>query len=61
MIADIHIDVEQHLKAPNNRVRSRRQKVTQTRFLITGATGATGILRSKRFHLEKAPITGTEL
>src|SRR5216684_5055271 len=30
------------LRRPYHRVRSRRRKMTQTRFLITGATGATG-------------------
>src|SRR6266853_111567 len=44
MIADIYIDVERHLNAcpPHRRVRPRRRKMPQTKFLITGATGYTG-------------------
>src|SRR5215510_15643661 len=42
MIADIYIDVEQHLNAALSQGRSRRRTMTQTKFLITGATGATG-------------------
>src|SRR5262245_19254362 len=30
------------MRRPSHRVRSRRRKMTQTQFLITGATGATG-------------------
>src|SRR5216683_7877890 len=30
------------LMRPSHRVRSRRRKMPQTKFLITGATGATG-------------------
>src|SRR5262249_14510601 len=43
MITDIYRDVERHLKrSPFHRVRPRRRKMTQAKFLITGATGATG-------------------
>src|SRR5258708_3323965 len=42
MIADIFSDVERHLYTVIKKVRRRKRKMTQTKFLITGATGATG-------------------
>src|SRR5216683_3273030 len=42
MLADIYIDVEQHLNAALSQGPPRRRKMTQTKCLITGATGATG-------------------
>jgi uncharacterized protein YbjT (DUF2867 family) len=42
MIADICIDVEQHLNAALSQGPLKETKMAQTKFLITGATGATG-------------------
>src|SRR5216684_5615231 len=42
MIADIHIDDERHLNLTPSQIPLRRRKMTQTKFLITGATGDTG-------------------
>ena len=61
MIADIYIDVEQHLNAALSQGPLKETKNDTGEIPDYGATGVTGILRSKCFHLEKPPITGTEL
>src|SRR5260370_29127308 len=42
MIGDIYVDVKRHLYTVIKWIHRGERKMTQTKFLITGATGATG-------------------
>src|SRR5260370_38328629 len=42
MIGDIYVDVKRHLYTVIKWIHRGKRKMTQTTFLITGATGATG-------------------
>ena len=42
MIGDIYVDVKRHLYTVIKWIHRGKRKMTQTKFLITGATGATG-------------------
>jgi hypothetical protein len=52
MIADIYIDVEQHLNAALSQGPLKETKNDTGEIPDYGATGVTGMLRSKCFHLE---------